>query len=83
MSDANTERPSGACTIPSRAIRYGLHAGDVDAVEEHRARGRRDQSPDQTRAIVVLPAPFDAEQRDHLRPAGTENDTPKSARNGP
>ena len=34
----NTDRPSGACTIPSGAMRHGFMPGDVDPVEEHRAR---------------------------------------------
>ena len=39
-------------------------------------------SPETTRAIVVLPAPF-APSSATTWPSGTENDTPNNARNGP
>ena len=39
--------------------------------------------PEHTRAIVVLPAPFEPEQREHPAAAASENETPKIARNGP
>ena len=38
--------------------------------------------PEQTRAIVVLPAPFEPSNAS-TRPRSSENDTPKIARNGP
>ena len=58
VSDANTDRPSGAWTIPSRAIRYGRSLSmRTPSKSTSPLVGRT--SPDATRAIVVLPAPFE------------------------
>ena len=77
VSEPNTERPSGACTIPRRVIFHALrrpmsrssNSSDPDST------GTR---PVTTRAIVDLPAPL-APSCVINDPASTENDTSKIA----
>ena len=67
--------------IPSRANRYACWP----VTSSPRKSSRPDvglSRPEHTRAMVVLPAPFDPSRATAL-PAGTSSETPKTARNGP
>ena len=81
MSVPNTERPSGAWATPARANSYAglpvMSTPSTQIVPEFGAI-----SPEATRAIVVLPAPF-GPTRATASPASMESDTSNSARNAP
>ena len=82
VSDANTERPSGACTMPRRANLNGFspvtsspskHTEPAVGSISPRAHTRRSSScPRRSSRAARGPSP-----------ACNANDTPKSARNGP
>ena len=74
MSDANTDRPSGACTMPRRANTYDRLPGEVFAVEPHVSAASARRDPEHTRAIVVLPAPFEPSSAS-TRPGSSWNET--------
>ena len=71
VSDANTERPSGACTIPSRANWYGGLAGDVVAVEAAPGPTVGAIEPGADARDRRLARAVRAEQREHAARAAT------------
>ena len=78
---ANTERPSGAWATPRRT---SLQVGrPVTSSPAKKIRPLvSGTSPVATRAIVDFPAPFGPTSA-VTEPAGTDSDTPKSARKRP
>ena len=82
MSDANTERPSGAWTMPEPREPERPPAGDVGALEQQLPDVGWIESASATRTTVVLPEPLDP-SRAITECGRIANDTPNSDRNGP
>ena len=78
LNDANTDRPSGAWTIPSRAMRYVRSLLMLDALEEHVA-ARRSDEPRRDPRDRRLARAVRAEQREHLALRDLERHTEERA----
>ena len=81
MSDANTERPSGAWVTPARANSYAWRFV-ITAPSNSTSPALGSTRPEHTRAIVVLPEPFEPSSVS-TRPRSTAKLMPNSALNGP